>query len=358
MLFDMRKAGSTIVGWVSPDNPRKPPAIKIVRPDKTTLTVSTNHFRPDVRDAGIHPTGQNGFLINAKLFPALAPVLDRLEIVDETTGLLLYRPHDEKTHLPLKVFRLELQAMPYAQVETAWDRNFALYYSAVERHPFETLFTILNNPTTRSIALAGRPSFQRYGALFRERDYKIVTFLRPPLEEMAERLLFLRYILTSEAALEFRAHLWGLHPLALAVKGVDFEDRSSVLSFFSSLSFQQKGALENPMVKALACNHNEAPRQHHVQLALTNLASLDVVGISSRGAEYRQMMAELLSRDIYSDGIPKLPAAIKVIADSFAEIKPARELVALDIALFNLVESAVGRVLNASAATMREAAGQ
>jgi hypothetical protein len=333
------------VGWVSPDNPSKPPVIKIVRPDKTSITVRTNHFRPDVRDAGMHPTGHNGFVIDSKQFPALAPVLDQIEVVDETTGVLLYRPYDEKIHLPLKIFRLELQAMPYAQIEAAWDRNFSLYYNAVERYPFETLFTILNNPTTRSIALAGRPSFQRYSALFRDRDYKIVTLLKHPLEEMAERLLFLRYILTPAAPQDFRVHLSGLHPLALAVKSLDFDDPDSVASFFSSLSFQQKAALENPVVKVLACNVNETPSQRHVELALANLSGLDVVGVGSRRAEFRQMLTELLGRDIYGDGFPNLPAAIKVIADGLAEVKAARELVALDTTLFDLVEAAIGRAL-------------
>lgn len=346
MLFDIRKSGNAIQGWVSPDNPGKPPVIKIIRPDNTTMRVETNQFRPDVRDSGLHPTGHNGFLIDARSFPALAPVIDKIHIVDEATDVLLYRPYNQAEHLPLKIFRLELQAMPYAQLEAAWDSNFALYYNAVERHPFDTLFAILNNPTAQSIALSGRPSFQRYNALFRDRGYKIVTLLKHPLEEMAERLLFVRYVLQPSSPKSFKVHLGGLHPLGLAVQNIDFDKPESVAAFFSGLSFQQRAALENPMVRVLACNVNETPERRHVELALSNLAGMDVVGVAHRSGDFHQILTELLGRDIYAAGVPGVPAVIKSIAEGLADVKAARDLVALDIALFELVEEAIGRVLH------------
>lgn len=345
MLFHFERAGNALTGWVSPDNPATVPRIQIVRPDGTRAELKTNVFRPDVRDCGLHKTGHVGFQINDSLFPDLASMIDKIEIRDVHTGVLLYRPYDKTVHVPMRVFRFEAQAMPYAHVEAIWDKSFSLYYNAVERYPFETMFGILNNPAARSIAFAGRPSLLRYEHYLRERDYKIVTLLRNPLEELAERLLFIRYALSPQSPATFRAHLTGLDRLSPVAKALDLNKLSSAKEAFSLLTDRQRIQLANPLVRTLACTADEIPRKQHIELALTKLSSMDLVGTRPYYRQFKTMLAEMIGRDLFGDNpLADISWTLR-LSEELAKIRAARSLVALDLELYQLAAKAVERAV-------------
>lgn len=353
MLFHMEESGGSISGWVCPDNPSTVPCIQIIRPDGTIAELETNDFRPDVKDRGHHHTGRVGFKIDATVFPDLASMIDRIQIRDLHTGVLLYRAYDSENHISGKIFRFELQAMPYAHIEAIWDRNFALYYNAVERYPFDTMFGVLNNPAARSIALSGRPSLHRYEHFFREREYKIISLLRDPFEEMAERLLFIRYALAPQSPKAFDAHLTGLHVLGPAVRKMNLDDLKSVDAMVSSLTSKQRAALTNPLVKALACQVDEVPRKHHVEVALTKLASMDLVGVRPYFTQFADALAKLLGRDLLAGAAPKGISWTERLAEKLAGMKAARSLVALDLQVYQLTLGAVKRVIEGDSVPLR-----
>lgn len=345
MLFHMERSGAMISGWVAPDNPSAVPRIQIIRPDGTTAELETNVFRPDVRDLGLHNTGEVGFRIDAGVFPDLGGMIDHIQIRDVHTGVLLYRPYDAGVHILGKVFRFESQAMPYAHIEAIWDSNFALYYNAIERYPFDTTFTILNNHSAQSIALSGRANFHRYEQFLREREYKIITLLRDPLEEMAERLLFVRYALAPQSPKAFEAHLTGLQPLGSAVRRLNLDKLETIDEMFASLTGKQKEALSNPLVKALACQINEKPKKQHVELALTKLSSMDLVGVKPCYAQFSEALSKLLGRDLLAGAEPPEISWTKRVAERLAGIKAARSLIALDLQVYELAFNAVRRVI-------------
>jgi len=348
MLFHMEKYGQGIEGWLSPDNPGSVPRIRIFRPDGTVAELETNVFRPDVRDQGLHPTGHNGFSINNAVFPDLSGMIDQIEIRDFDTGILLYRPFDEKKHVPMKVLRFESQAMPYAQIESIWGKSFALYYNAAERYPFETMFGILNNPAARSLAISGRLNFTQYEHYFRDRDYKIVTLLRHPLEEMAERLLFIRYALAPQSPDSFDAHLSGLRNLGTAVRRINLDRIETVAECFADLTVEQRDALSNPLVRSLACKADEVPRKRHVEIALAKLSTMDLVGVSTRYDHFKRMLAELIGRDILAGGAQPEISWARRVTEELEKSKIARSLVALDVKLYGLVEGAVEKAIAAA----------
>jgi len=345
MLFHFERVGNALTGWVSPDNPATIPQIQIIRPDGTHAELQTNAFRPDVKDRDLHKTGHVGFEINDSLFPDLSSMIDKIEIRDVHTGVLLYRPYDASVHVPMKIFRFEAQAMPYAHIEAVWNKNFSLYYNAVERYPFETMFGILNNPAAQSIALAGRPSLLRYEHYLREREYKIIALLRNPLEELAERLLFIRYALSPQSPTTFRAHLTGLDRLHPVAKAVDLNKFSSLKQAFSLLTDRQRTQLANPLVRALACNVDETPRKPHVELALTKLSSMDLVGTRPHHHQFKTMLAEMIGRDLFGNNpLPDMSWTLQV-AEELGKIRSVRSLVALDLELYQLVSRAVERAI-------------
>ena len=57
MLFDMRRHGNAISGWVAPDNPGLVSKVRIVRPDGSTAELATNRTRPDVVEHGLRIGG-------------------------------------------------------------------------------------------------------------------------------------------------------------------------------------------------------------------------------------------------------------------------------------------------------------
>ena len=345
MLFHMEKYGNRIEGWLSPDNPGAVPRIRILRPDSTVAELEANVIRPDVRDQGLHPTGHNGFAINDTVFPDLAGMIDQIEIRDADTGVLLYRPFKEEKHVPLKVLRFEPQAMPYAQIESIWDSHFSLYYNAAERYPFETMFGVLNNPATKSISISGRLNYGQYEHYFRDRDYKIISLLRHPLEEMAERLLFIRYALAPQSPVSFDAHLTGLRCLGPVAQRITLDRMESIDECLARLSAEQKTALSNPMIKALACKPGEVPRKRHVQVALSKLAAMDLVGVRTRYDQFKHMMAELIGRDILANSVQPEISWARRVSEQLRKLKSAQSLVSLDMQLYELVERAVGRVV-------------
>ena len=345
MLFHMEKYDDRIEGWLSPDNPGAVARVRIMRPDATVSVLEANVFRPDVRDLGLHPTGHNGFAINDTVFPDLAGIIDQIEIRDADTGVLLYRPFKEEKHVPLKVLRFEPQAMPYAQIESIWDNHFSLYYNAAERYPFETMFGVLNNPAAKSISIAGRLNYGQYEHYFRDRDYRIIALLRHPLEEMAERLLFIRYALAPQSPVSFDAHLTGLRCLGPVAQHITLDRIESVDECLARLSMEQKAALSNPMIKALACKADEVPRKRHVQIALSKLAAMDLVGVRTRYDQFKHMLAELIGKDILANSVQPEISWARRVSEQLRKLKSAQSLVSLDMQLYDLVEKAVGRVV-------------
>ncbi len=355
MLFHIERYGRTIGGWLTPDNPADTPKVQIIRPDGKTVELESNAVRPDLVEVKLHPTGKAGFGIDRKIIPDLDDIIDQIEIRDAATGITLYRPYDPAQHVAGRIFRLELQAMPYAAIESAWSRNFSLYYNAVERYPFETFFGILNNPVSKSLALSGRPSLHRYEQLFRDREYKFVTLLRDPFEELAERLLFVRYTLSPNAPADFQHHLTGLADLRAVTQRMDLSNFDTFLEAFSYLSDRQMDDLSNPLVRALACNvEDPEPRPHHVELALNRLATFDLVGTRPNFGAYKSGLSELLGRDILGgEEMINIDLVLK-IADELKNVKLARALVALDAELYKFASKAVIRAIDTAALSRSE----
>ena len=87
------------------------------------------------------------------------------------------------------------------------------------------------------------------------------------------------------------------------------------------------------------------PRKRHVEIALSKLATMDLVGVRTRYDHFKQMLAELLGRDFLADSVQPEISWAKRVSDQLKSLKSARSLVALDIELYELVDKAVGKVL-------------
>lgn len=345
MLFHFEFIDDRLNGWVLPDNPSALPRIKICGPGEKVVEFEANTLRPDLSDRGLHDTGMAGFILDDKLYPNLSKVIDQIEVRESDSNTLIYRKYLPERHLPIKLLRFELRAMPDPETEGLFAKHFALYYGTAQRYPQDTFFGIFNNPSAKSIYLSGCPNFQQYEQLLREREYKIITLLRNPYEEMAERLLFSRYASSRDLPAFVADHMFGLEPLKEMVKNVKFEDIDSLRAAFSSITDAQKEALSNPLVKALACTVDDRPKSSHVEIALSKLSRMDLVGLRSRFGEFKSILPEIIGVDIFQDHELKNLSWVQRIVDQLSQIKQVRSLIALDLDLYSFAEEAVVEAL-------------
>ena len=231
--------------------------------------------------------------------------------------------------------------MPQAVLENLFSQRFALHYDAVERYAFDTLFAIINNQNCRSIAVSGRPLFSRYQHLLQERDFVVTAMLPDPLEELAARLLFLRYTASKNAPAYLNDHIFGLTPLVELINHIDFDNAESLNNAFKGITIAERNALANPFTRVLACNVDEQPEERHVSIALENLASMNLVGLHAHFNEFKSMFAELIGIDILGEyQLPEI-SWVPMMAGKLAQIEPVKELLALDLALYKFAKKAV-----------------
>lgn len=320
--------GTLISGWLAPDNPSAIPAVRISVEGRPDITLSANVTRLDLKKLGQHTTGQVGFAINASVVPGLG-ALPEVEIRELTTDLLIHR-RSKGLSRRLFLMTLGLWRSPHA-LETQIRSHFSLYYLEVDRHPYDTLFAVLNNQKAPSIFAAGQPALTRYEDLLRRQDFTIAALLRPPFEALADRLLAAR-----------RGQRTDDWPAAVLerLRQADPFDASTVASLLEEAA-RQTDAFSNPYVRTLACRKEEEPGRHHIAVALNNLAGFDLVGLHSRLDEFRGILSDMLGADTLAGCGLGSSDEVQRLAGHLAEMPVARTLLDLDLVLYDRVDHAV-----------------
>lgn len=332
--------GDYIAGWMLPDNPSATPVIAVSIENGETVRIPANVFRKDLKDLGIHHTGMLGFEFNGAVVPGLKESA-HLEIRDAETNFLIFRRFREAKHLRCKLLFCELSAMPQLPIDASIGARFAISYNAVERCSFDTLFGIINNQSTPSVYLNGRPHLTRYLQLIRDRGFKSVAILRDPIEELAEKLVFLKFATSEKAASFVTDYLTGLAPLLEMSRKFDLGDDNSVVSMMNSLGEAELHALSNPFVRVLGCAADEIAQAPHVSIALENLANLDLVGVRTRFDRFKRELATILGDDLLGEQTPALVSSVPALATKLGRLRSVHKLLALDIKLYRFVAEAI-----------------
>jgi hypothetical protein len=333
-------AGDAVFGWVVPDNPSATPELLVSAPPNLSLKFSANVFRQDIKDLGIHNTGMVGFHIDSSLLPGLS-ASDEVEIRDAESNILIFRRFRPHAHLRMKLMRYELTAMPQIPVDAALASRFTLPYQAVERYSYETMFGLINNQAETSIYMSGRPFLTRYMQLLRDREFKIVVMLRDPIEELAERLVFLKFAASGNSPDFLVDHMTGLDPLLELVQRVNFNDDNSLASAMNALSENERDAISNPHVRILACSKDEIADSNHVSIALENLANLDLVGVQSHFDRFKTELALLIGSDLIGDQKMANISTVPAIAQKLGRLRVVHRILNFDIKLYRFACEAI-----------------
>ena len=341
MFFNIDSdSGDAISGWIAPDNPSVIPKISILIPGRPEIVIDANVARPDVRDLGLHGSGQVGFVVTDEIAPGLANV-EEIEILEHDARIPLYKRFRPDLHLERKLFLFDCAAMPQRGMIQNLTAHFALNYTNAERYSLETMIVLLNNQFSKSLFFCGRSNFNRYASFLENGGYVRAALLRDPVQELAERLLFLSLMAKSDAANLVPTYATGLTPLVGFAKNLKFHDQKALLSAFRQIDDAQRQALVSPMVRMLGCTLDEPPTHHHVSLALDHLASLDVVGTRARFPSFKALLGQILGVDVLGNQPPATFPTVEALAGSLSHIGIVLDLLEHDIALYAYVEQAL-----------------
>ncbi len=332
-----RDEKSVISGWLTPDNPSMVPSFIIACHGQPEIQFSATVLRPEIKQQGHHSSGLVGFHVDETIVPNLGGLAD-LQIFEAETRTLIHRRFQG---LNRKLFVFDFCTLPDTLVHQILPAHFSLCYGRVERYPFDSLYSILNNQSANSILAAGRPSLLRYQEVLNTNGYLVTALVRSPYEALAERLRLIFELASSHslsATDEDSSELAGLIDIAKATQS---NNPVRLEATFDALTENQANVISNPVVRALACGIGDAPTNRHVAVALNNLATMDLVGIYARFDEFKTVLSEILAHEVLAGFEPPDTGGPTPLAAQLSSIRSVRKMLALDLALYNYVEEAI-----------------
>ncbi|PSS59515.1 hypothetical protein C6558_37935 [Ensifer sp. NM-2] len=332
--------GSFITGWVVADNPGDVPELIIRIPNRKEIAFSANVFRADLRDLGMHSTGQAGFLVDDRYVPDLAEVPE-VTLIESDSGVTIYKRFDPQRHLPQKFLFIDASVFPQIKLIRSVMSFFTQSYPLAQRLSLETITGLLSLTNIKSIFICGSPSWQRHGDLAVERGFFTAALLRDPFEELAEKILFLTHSLTQPEGVRASPAIERFEPLLPYLQGLKLDDSKEVLSAVRRMPPPVKALIKSPMTATFGAAPDEIVQRRSVSAALDNLAKISVVGLRSRYDLFTSMVDDYLGAPVlaYSE-LNSLPG-VHDLAKRLSDIGIVADLLDEDIALYSFVEEAV-----------------
>ena len=327
---DQREA---IRGWLTPDNPSVKPRFIVEIPGRPPIEFDANVMRQDILDLGWHSTGQVGFSLDCELIADLGEIED-VRLIDYHTGMTIYRRAPLEEYISGRLLFYDCSLMPQWRLLGTVARKFAVHYSTVDRYPLETALAIFWNQMATSSFVSGAPNFLRYCHAFQAREFRTVALLREPIEELAERLMFLRALARSPSLSSIRTHFDVYEPLIAFADSIDPKDRKSLLGGFRSVDNRARALMRSPMTRTFGAEVTDSPEYRQVTAALDNLATVDLVGVRTNFREFSGMFDGLLGKPMLSGAAFAQVPGTEDLAALLKTIGPAIDLLEEDIALY------------------------
>jgi hypothetical protein len=340
MLFDLQEdLGFKISAYVVPDSGGKTPSLCILNKGVELLRIQANLVIPALVAAGRHSTGLCGYTIDERILPGLSKMTE-LELVEQDTGLLIYRRPPADVINDLKVFRLETHLLPLWRLDEVLKPRFQQWYKGIERSGLETSTQVFCLSNCRSLYISGRLLYKNY-ELYLKKGIKVAVLLRDPYDELAERLLVLKNVASRAEAILGPRDAMSLAPIIDALNDLHEFTPETCKKLFRQASKLIFDCLANPIVRQLTTSvPNEALGRSAITAALEVLASFELVGLRSHSEEFSGALAEMLVLD--HAALPTLGEHDRITEFSkYLRSLPAVEsLLEKDLELFHVVFSA------------------
>jgi hypothetical protein len=346
VLFSIDEDARThIVGWVMPNNPNTAPRVKVTI-GKTETIVAAEIYRPLLKSQGLHNTGICGFHISDKQVAGLVEATD-LTVVDVDSGLLLYRRRPYPV-IAQKLIVVEPSVLPAFSIHKQFAPRFQMPYEMVERHNEETVRAILGIPFSNSVYVGGRIYVREFDYLYRDRGFKAAILLRDPFEELAERLLILKW--ANERNDPSLGEQIGRDVAAAAkrLKPIDPLSVESLSTALTKLDDDLRNLLFNPLTRQLSTRYpDDRLDPAAVAVSLSALSFFDVVGTRADVPHFIKAVYAALEYEGAADAVA-LPVSnsIVTLAELLKTVPAAVELARLDYQIYTAVIAARTKVLS------------
>lgn len=336
MLFSIDEdVGERIIGWLMPDNPATTPRVIVHLDADHHVAVEAFVYRPLLKEQGLHNTGICGFVADESNCPGIGAAA-KLEITDGENNVLIYRRGAGGDLIQQKFLRLETQLFRSFALDEEMLHRFQMSYRAIELLPEETTRSIFAMPFTNSIYASGRIFWRVWEPLLHDRGFKMGILLRDPFEEMAERLLILKWASTPEASSSANSLMPMLQTCTGAVRDLDLSDAAALEALLSRPSDELRTLLYNPLVYQLAApNAFDPPPAPAVAAALDSLAEIDAVGLRDDPDSFLALVGAVL--DLPRTFAPISLGSSKTVAgfaNILREMGSARGLIEQDLEVY------------------------
>lgn len=337
--------GHAITGWIAPDNPATSARLVVYAPDSDRQAqLTANLPRPDVRDLGIHNTGEVGFRVDDALLSGLADESSVI-ILDAETEMQIYGRHQPERHVPRKLFLFDPSAMPAHGLLTSVRSYFSLNNVLSERFSFETMIVLLNNTFSNSVFISGRSNFLRYSGYLEQNNYICAALLQDPFVETAERLFLMQLLASKDSNRLGGTFGSGLESLLEFTRELDLTDVKALTKAFRHATPEQISALSNPVTRMFGCTPDEMASRRHVSTALNSLGHIHLVGLRSRYAAFRNHLDAHLGFNVTPMELKPF-ADVSALAEKLKKIGLVADFLDADLLLYSLAEHALESVLD------------
>jgi len=281
--------------------------------------------------AGRHQTGFCGFALDEAAIPGLAAMED-LEIHEAASGVLIYR-RPAPDHAARRVLRLESHLFPLWRLDGALRPRFQYAANRIETLGRETTMQMFLLSGVGSVYLSGRLLYRAFAHLI-EGKFDVVFAMHHPYEELAERLIVLAQIATTDSGvLDLRANL-SLGPTIAFAQSLPLADERALARALREIPAPVARVLANPVTRQLTtATPEEMPGKSALATALTTLASFAVVGLRRAPKTFAAALGELT-------GLPEAPPestslpGVAALARSLKRTREAEWLIEQDLALY------------------------
>jgi hypothetical protein len=332
-----------IAGWILPDNPSAIPRVNVVVGDELVATIQASVVRQQIKSQGLHATGLCGFVVDRVQVPDIASA-EGLEIQEAETGLCVFRRPPPQSLDGVRLFRLETELLPDGALNDAITPFFHMAFHMVQRLPEETRLSVFRLGYARSLHLSGRAFAPAVWPAVLEREFMTCVILRDPAEELAERLLVLKWAAARpRSAIE--SILGSSYDAILADKHLaDLSLADDAVAWLERLSPEARRPLENPLARLLTCRDATEPLPvQPVAEALSILADFDLVGFRDGVDSFCARLSALIEVEIAPPGASSRRTAVERLASSLRGTKVVDDLLAVDLAIVEAAREALRR---------------
>ena len=333
--------GDLIRAYCVPDSYDGTSNLLVMANGKRVATLSPNAFNEHMK--GRHKTGYVDFIIDTEIVEGLTQLND-LELLDETTGLLVYRRPLTRPHINQAVFRLETRFLPFWQFDKHFQGSFRFWYDRIDLYSVETVRNILSFYSFSSVYSSGRILIDNY-KYYIDGHQKCIFCMQDPYLDLAERLLVLHRLNSSdqrELIGERDTLIFEL--VSSTLKEVPGPlDEKNLKSAFRRLRREDLVVFSNPVCRQLTSSTpDEVPKANVMTRALQEVSLFEIIGVGSHEDEYLKAVAELLGTEIAKPRSPN-PEIARVM--EILKVMPVTEtILEHDLVLFDHIEKAFSSI--------------